>query len=283
MTPAAGRRGSRSASHPVRPASRVAVTLEPRAPAVAAAWPPPAPPPTPRAWRAAWLGLAAGILLGDLVLATIRHGPTGVGHEAFALGVAGIVGVAWIVRSRWARPRPPVLLEALSVAVTPAEPPPVPLTDLAKGIGDICRMDRGFDAARFAGYAAMTFRDVQHARMALDAGALRNRLVPAMNVELEASCESLRAPGRRVRVADVDVTAEVTEAWQDGNRDYVTAYVAGSMLVDTVDDVAGPAADGSPVTPTPVEAFLTFTRPSGLNFWMLSLIQGTAGPGRCSA
>jgi len=234
-------------------------------------------------WRGTCLGLAAGILLGDLVLIAIRHGPTSAGSEAFALGGAAIVLVAWIVRSRRARPRPAPLPEAEPVAVTAAEPPPVPLTDLAKGIRDIRRTDRGFDAARFAGYAAMTFRDVEHARTTLDAGALRDRLVPAMNVELATSCESSRACGRRVRVADVEVTAEVTEAWQDGKRDYLTAYVAGSMLMDTADDVAGKAADGSAVTPTLVEAFLTFTRPSGLNFWMLSLIQETDGAGRWSS
>jgi predicted lipid-binding transport protein (Tim44 family) len=89
----------------------------------------------------------------------------------------------------------------------------------------------------------------------------------------------LRTGGRSVRFAAVDVSSEVTEAWQDGTRDYVTAYVAGSMLSHTVDDATGKAVDGSPATPTPVEAFLTFTRPAGLNFWMLSVIQGEGPTG----
>ena len=72
----------------------------------------------------------------------------------------------------------------------------------------------------------------------------------------------------------MDVSAEVTEAWQESQRDYVTAYVAGSMFRHTIDDATGTVVDGSPTKPAAVEAFLTFTRPAGLNFWMLSLIQG---------
>ena len=94
-----------------------------------------------------------------------------------------------------------------------------------------------------------------------------------MYAELEARCDHLLTSGRLPRVEAVELTSEVTEAWQDGNRDYVTAYVAGSMQSHTLDDAAGQLVDGSPGLPVPVEAFLTFTRPAGLNFWMLSLIQ----------
>ena len=112
------------------------------------------------------------------------------------------------------------------------------------------------------------------AGMARDVAGLRHRVTPAMYVELQARCDRLRSSGRSVRVAAVDVSAEVTEAWQESNRDYVTAYVAGSMLRHTIDDATGKIVDGSPTKPAAVEAFLTFTRPAGLNFWMLSLIQG---------
>ena len=86
--------------------------------------------------------------------------------------------------------------------------------------------------------------------------------------------EGLRTAGRSVRFDEVDVRAETTEAWQDGDRDYVTAYVAGSMLSHTLEDATGHIVEGSRTKSTAVEAFLTFTRPAGLNFWMLSIIQG---------
>ena len=119
----------------------------------------------------------------------------------------------------------------------------------------------------------MMFRDLQNAVMARAAASLRSRLTDPMYVEIEARCDRLQASGRSAHFAEVDVTSEVSEAWQDGDRDFVTAYVAGSMLSHTVDDATGKAVDGSPALPARVEAFLTFTRPAGLNFWMLSLIQ----------
>ena len=235
----------------------------------------PAPRTGPaRDWIGLAVGLTAGLLLARLVLGTLRHGQAW-GVEEIAFGVAATVAAAWLLRRRQARPRPPAPAETTPVTWT--EPAPVRLTDLERGVQDIGRTDRGFDATRFAGYAGMTFRDVQQARMARDAGGLRDRLTPAMYVELEARCERLRSSGRSARVAAVEVSAEVTEAWQDGTRDYVTAYVGGSMLSHTVDDATGRVVDGSPARPVSVEAFLTFTRPAGLNFWMLSLIQGEAG------
>lgn len=274
MTPVAGRRGSRSESQPARPPSGAVVGHSPpSARAVVAR--PASRTRSARDWIALVVGLAAGFLLGHLVLAGLWHGRTGIGVEEVVFGAAGAVAAAWLLRRRQAKP----LQQAPAIPVTPPRPSPVRLTDLEQGVQDIRRTDRGFDAARFAGYAAMTFRDLQHAQMARDAGGLRDRLVPAMYIELEARCDQLRARGRSARFAAVEVSAEVTEAWQDGTRDYVTAYVAGSMLSHTVDDATGEAVEGSPATPTPVEAFLTFTRPAGLNFWMLSLVQGEAGIG----
>jgi predicted lipid-binding transport protein (Tim44 family) len=109
--------------------------------------------------------------------------------------------------------------------------------------------------------------------MAREPGGLRDRLTPEMYAELLAFCEGLRAAGRSVRFAEVDVRAEITEAWQDGDRDYVTACVVGSLVSDTVEDATGTVVGGLRAQPTAVEAYLTFTRPAGLNFWMLSIIQ----------
>jgi predicted lipid-binding transport protein (Tim44 family) len=53
----------------------------------------------------------------------------------------------------------------------------------------------------------------------------------------------------------------------------VTAYITGSMVDYTVDDVSDGLVDGSRTIPREVEEFWTFTRPAGLNFWMLSATQ----------
>ena len=262
----AGRRGSRSDARPARPTPVAVVIQSPPATPVVVA-----PPAAPRLragrdWIAPVAGLALGALVGHLV-----HAGIGVVHEAIVLGAAGAAAATLLFLRRRATYRTP--MPAVKTPRVAAEPVPAIPTDLDRGVSDIRRTDPGFDAARFAGYAAMTFRDV-HSAAAGDVAGLRHRVTPAMYVELEARGQRLRSSGRSVHVAAVEVGAEVTEAWQESGRDYVTAYVGGSMLRHTIDGTTGRIVEGSASNPVAVEAFLTFTRPAGLNFWMLSLIQG---------
>jgi hypothetical protein len=276
-----GRRGSRSAAIPVWPELAV-VADNPLHPPPAVMTPPPAlrSYPAPR-WLAArqWIGpiagLAAGSVIARLWLGELRHEATAISIGEALLLSAAIVFTVRLALRRWGPPRP--ILAPIPPSPRSSEPPPAPPTELDRGVEDIRRTDPGFDPARFAGYAAMTFRDVESARVARDAGGLRDRLTPEMYAELLAFCEGLRATHRSLRVREVEVTAQTTEAWQDGDRDYVTAYVGGSMLSHTVEDATGALVAGSRTKPTAVEAFLTFRRPAGLNFWMLSIIQGARG------
>lgn len=282
IEPGAGRRGSRSASVPARPEPAVVVdTSSPLPRAVGTPRETPGPRYerwwlSPREWIGPLAGLAAGSVLARLWLGELRHEATGIGvGGVLLLGAVLVFAVRLIVR-RWGK------LRSIAAAVVPPPPPTEPPppsrpTQLDQGVRDIRRTDRGFDPAKFAGYAGMMFRDVENARMARDAGRLRDRLTPAMYADLLAFCDGLRTTGRSLRLNDVEVTAETTEAWQDGNRDYLTAYVAGAMLSHTVEDATGEVVAGSRTKPTAVEAFLTFTRPAGLNFWMLSIIQGAHG------
>ena len=220
--------------------------------------------------------LIAGLFFGELR----RAWDGGSGRVGVLVIVAAGLGIVArvlmrrraLMRQPWAPVAPPVA--APPVAATTDEPRPAGSTHLERGVQDIRVTDRGFDPTRFAGYAAMLFRDVRCALTARDVGVLRDRVTPEMYRELSLVCERLRTSSQSNRVDDVEIRPEVTEAWQDGDRDYVTAYITGSMVDYTVDDATGDLVDGSPVTPTPVEQFLTFTRPAGLNFWMLSAVQG---------
>jgi predicted lipid-binding transport protein (Tim44 family) len=53
----------------------------------------------------------------------------------------------------------------------------------------------------------------------------------------------------------------------------VTAHIAGAMVDYTVDELTDNLVNGSRAIPKEVEEYWTFTRPAGLNFWMLSAIQ----------
>jgi predicted lipid-binding transport protein (Tim44 family) len=151
--------------------------------------------------------------------------------------------------------------------------PPRGDSSLDLGIREIRHTDPGFDPSRFVGYAGMVFRDAHSAWTTRDLGPLRDRVTPHMYGELQARCDRLRSIGHAYRVKDIEITAEVTEAWQESGRDYLTAYIGGSIVDYTVDEVSDDLVDGSRTIPRDVEEFWTFTRPAGLNFWMLSAIQ----------
>ncbi len=146
-------------------------------------------------------------------------------------------------------------------------------SSLDRGVRDIRRTDPGFDPSRFVGYVGMLFRTAQHAWMTGDIGPLRDRVTPEMYGEMQAHCDRLRSTGRVSRVAEIDITARVTGAWQESGRDYVRADIGGSIVDYTVDAVDDRLVEGSRTIPRAVEEFWTFTRPAGLNFWMLSAVR----------
>ncbi|MBM4442054.1 MAG: TIM44-like domain-containing protein [Candidatus Rokubacteria bacterium] len=140
------------------------------------------------------------------------------------------------------------------------------------GLKDVRATDPGFDPSRFTGYAAMTFRDTQQAWMARNLAPLRDRFTPELAAALEAHAARLRERRLANRVEDVEIVARVTDAWQEDGRDYVTAHVTGATIDYTVDE-RGQVVEGSKTSPRPVDELWTFTRPPGLNPWMLSAIQ----------
>jgi len=150
-----------------------------------------------------------------------------------------------------------------------------PTTELSldRGLGDIKRTDPGFDPSRFTGYAGMLFRATQRAWMTRDLSPVRDQFTPELHAALQEQCERLRQARRVNRIEHVDVAATVTEAWQESGRDYVTAHIRGSAIDYTLDEGTGAIVDGSKTTARDVEEFWTFTRPAGLNFWMLSAVQ----------
>jgi predicted lipid-binding transport protein (Tim44 family) len=186
-----------------------------------------------------------------------------------------VIGALHSVAARlFGRRRPVVAPVAQPVAVI------VPRVDssLDRGLADIRRTDPRFDPSRFAGYAGMVFRDTYAGWMTGDVESLRDRVTPELFAELQARCDRMRNAGHVYRADDVDVVAAITGAWQDGGRDYVTASVAGSILEYTV-DASDHVVDGARATARAVDESWTFTRPSGLNFWTLSLIAPSArGP-----
>jgi predicted lipid-binding transport protein (Tim44 family) len=242
-------------------------------------------PPARRvdAWIGPLAGFAAAMLISSSLFSTFRHGGVDVGRFDLLLG-GQLVILLMFLRGRHAAPTPPIHDDTPSVEAMVGEHPsndapsgdsPSGESSFDRGVRDIRRTDPKFDPGRLAGYAGMVFRDAQRAWTTRDIGSLRDRVTPEMHGALQAQYDRLRTTHRVNRAAEIEITAEITEAWQESGRDYVTAYIGGSIVDYTVDEASDNLVDGSRTISRDVDEFWTFTRPAGLNFWMLSAIQAT--------
>jgi predicted lipid-binding transport protein (Tim44 family) len=155
----------------------------------------------------------------------------------------------------------------------PTPPAPTVPSDLDRGVGYIRSMDPTFDPSAIAGAARGLFGDVQRAVMARDMSPVSAQVTSRMYTELTSQCDRLRAARQTNRMEAIEVrSADVTEAWQESGQDFVTVYLAGSLVDYTTDDTSGALVTGAR-TSQRFEEFWTFTRPVGPNPWRLSAIQ----------
>lgn len=238
------------------------------------------------------MGGIGGFLLGGL-LGSMLFG--GLGRGLFGgIGLVELViiaGLAYVAFSYLRRRKPAALAPAGGPVSTDAgswqpryeaastatvEAPAAP-TDLDRGLAHIRQMDHAFDAERFVSAASDIFFKVQAAWTARDMGAARDVLTPEMYASLRAQCDRLRAERRINRLENIAVrSAEVTEVWQEGGRDFATVRFLASVLDYTLDESGSRLIEGSQTEPVKFEEYWTFVRPVGPNTWALSAIQQAA-------
>ena len=224
-------------------------------------------------------GLVAAALLGSAG----THGDTS-GWGLVVPVVGGIAVFVVVLRRRpftETRTAPSVAIERRGADGPPEALPPRRTVGkagaaFARGLRDIRRTDPGFDPVRFAGYCGMVFREAQRAWTARDVGVLRAQVTAEISGELQAQCERLQTVRHANRVEDIDIRAEIMQAWQHAGQDYVTAYIAGSVVDYTVDEVTGGLLDGSRTVPRMIAELWTFMRPAGLNPWMLTAVRSVS-------
>lgn len=276
-----GSRGSRSYSAPARPSSTTPTSPSLSQPA----------PQQPRNFGGGLMGGIAGFALGGL-LGSLLFGGMGRGFGVGFMDLLLIGGALYLLfsflRRRQASPAPEPAYAGASgetdrgydaqsrswpsggAATSDA---PAAVSDLERGLGFIRQMDPSFDPAAFARWAQATFVDVQQGITRRDMNGLSERLTPQEFARLQAQCDQLRSARRVNRVEQIQIgRAAVTEAWQESGQDYVTVYVAASLVDYTVDETTGAVVDGAP-TPQDIEEYWTFTRPVGPKPWRLSAIQ----------
>jgi len=232
-------------------------------------------------------GFALGGLLGSMLFGGLGHGLGGFGGiglmDILLIG-GGLALLFMFLRRRRAETPQPAYAGMGGGYRTPPEPAPAPtatvtaapveVSDADRGLAHIAQMDGGFDPSTVVARSRDLFFDVQGAVTARDINRVREQLTPEMMTNLQSQIDELRAARRTNRVERVDLRrSEITEAWQETGRDYVTVYFAGSLLDYTVDDSTGAVVAGSNTQRENFEEFWTFTRPVGPNAWRLSAIQ----------
>lgn len=294
-----GSRGSRSYSAPARPAP--ASPAMPSSPSRNLNQPAPSPAASPFQRPSFFSGLMGGIagfalggLLGSLLFGGFGRGlGGGIGLFDLLLIGGGIALLVAFLRRRRTAPAPvPAYAGGLPGAygsaygTASAEPVGGPAAggatlempagqgDLDRGIAHIQQMDARFDPAAFGVVARNAFLEVQQAVAARDVSWLADRLTPEVRGVLQSQCDQLRASGRTNHIERIQVRrADLTEAWQETGRDFVTVLVNASMIDYVTDDATGTVVEGSRTAAQDVEEFWTFVRPVGNNPWQLSAIQ----------
>jgi predicted lipid-binding transport protein (Tim44 family) len=233
-------------------------------------------------------GFALGGLLGSMLFGGMGHGFGGMGGGIGMMDIlligGGLALLFMFLRRRRSQQPQPAYAGMGGGYGAPAEPIPAPtsavsaapveVSDVDRGLAHISTMDGNFDSNALVSAARETFYDVQAALTARDMSRVRDRITPELFTELQSQCDELRTAGRTNRVERADLRrSEITEAWQESGRDFVTVYLAGSLLDYTVDDTNGAVVAGSSTQRENVEEFWTFTRPVGPNAWRLSAIQ----------
>jgi len=284
-----GSRGSRSFSAPMNPGS------SPSSPSRQATPPSGFQQSTPQrsGWMGGLMGGIGGFLIGGLIGSMLFGG--GLGGGLFGgigfieiLLIAGLLyfGYSYLKRRQQAAPAssygytPPQGSDTRSwqSGSTSASSATVGMSDatddLERGLGHIRQMDHAFDPRQFADTASDTFFKVQNAWMARDMAPARDLLAPEMYESMQKDSERLRAERHLPHMENIAVrSVDVTEAWQEGGRDYVTVHFLASMLDYTVDERTNQVVDGNRNEPVKFEEYWTFVRPVGPNPWQLSAIQ----------
>ncbi len=119
---------------------------------------------------------------------------------------------------------------------------------------------------------------IQQAWSAGDLGSMRRLMTPEMLSYFSEELSRNASRGLHNIVGNVQlVKAELTEAWEEGDRQYATAFLRW-RAIDYVQRLGAPPGDrnalvsGDPRTPGEFEEVWTFFRPRG-DEWLLSAIQ----------
>jgi predicted lipid-binding transport protein (Tim44 family) len=280
-----GSRGSHSSVSPSKPAPSQSLT----SPAPSRSVAPAAPTPAPQSggFLRSMAGGIMGGLLGGMLFSSLGFGHGGgFGGGGGGIGLMDIIilgallyFIYWFIKRRKATNE----AEATGTYYQSSGPQPVqpaayaPVyevqdTDAEKnrGIGYIKQMDPAFDESRFTDLCMDIFFKIQGAWGARDLSTARSVLTDEMYGILQTDADKMKQERKVNKLENIAVrTVEITEAWQESGKDFITVRLLANLLDYTVSD-SGELLAGSKTEPVKFEEYWTFVRPVGNNPWQLS-------------
>jgi predicted lipid-binding transport protein (Tim44 family) len=234
-------------------------------------------------------GLAGGMvggLLGNMLFGGMGHGwgGGGVGGSGFGfLEIILIVVLLFLVFRFIRNRRQAGTSQNLNSSYSPppyqqpeayAAPVQSPDQDVATGIAHIQSMDSNFDPAAFKDWVQDLFFKIQAAWGNQDLGPVNPLLTEQMRGIFQKDLEEQKAGNRVNRLENIAVrSVDITEAWQEEGKDYITVLFYANLLDYTVDKNTGAVLSGSKTEPVKFREFWTFVRPvGGRSPWQLSAI-----------
>lgn len=231
-------------------------------------------------------GMAGGIaggFLGSMLFRSLGFAGGGADGAGGGMGMLDIVligallyGLYWYITRR-RTPAPATAYqrdasgpEAVRTAAMPAYGAD---SDREDGLSRIRQTDPRFVEKDFADGCLDRFFQIQGGWANREMAGVRNLLTDEMYRLLQAEAEQLRAQRRINRLDNVAVrSVEVTEAWQEGGADFITAKISANLLDYTVDERTNEVVAGSRTEPVKFQEYWTFTRPAGDHPWKLAAI-----------
>jgi len=281
-----GSRGTRSYSAPRTPSAPSSPSQQYNSPA-----PTPSSPASGGLLRGMGGGIMGGLMggmLGGMLFRGLGFGGAG-GMEGGGIGLFEIIlvglilyGIWWFIKKKRREESAlgPSLYsnatsfpESGSASYAPSYAAPAEGRDVETGLGHILRMDPAFKEQPFKDQCLDTFFKVQGGWANRDMSTVKNLLTDEIYGITQADAEELKKNQHLNRLDNIAVrSVEITEAWQEAGKDYITVRFYANLLDYTVDEKTGQVISGSKTEPVKFEEYWTFTRPVGNGPWQLSAI-----------
>jgi predicted lipid-binding transport protein (Tim44 family) len=151
--------------------------------------------------------------------------------------------------------------------------------DLERGLDQIRRMDPSFNEEAFKELVQDLFFRIQAGWMNRSLEGIEGMFTAEMAEYFQREFAKMKQQGRINRLENIAVRkVEISEAWQETGKDYVTVLFTANLLDFTVDDKTGQVVAGDKLNPSKFQEFWTFCRDVGQSQWQLSAINQPGEP-----